>query len=470
MDKKFYVTTPIYYVNDQPHIGHTCTTLAADIIARYHRLLGEKVFFLTGTDEHRAKVAQAAKKAGLLPQDFCDQVSQSFQNIWPQLNIKYHYFVRTTNPDHKKIVQAMLQKIYRRGDIYQAQYQGYYCVGCEKFITETELVNGRCPLHPKQKIQKQSEKNYFFKLSAYVPSLIKAIEDESDPHHYEIIPESKKREVLSKLKVGVADLSVSRAHVAWGIPVPWDEKQTIYVWFDALLNYYSALEINHQKKFWPANVHVVAKDILWFHTVIWEAMLLSAGLSLPKTIFIHSFYTVAGQKMSKSLGNVITPHQLLEKFGIDGTRYLIAANFPYSSDRDVSWQKFDEKFNADLANGLGNLVARIAKLCENSQLKFEPAKPGWDRRYQKYLAKYQLEPALKLVWQWISRADQQVNQNQVWQQKGAALKKSLQSLVADIRQIAYHLQPFVPETAAKIAKQFAGPAIKTQPPLFPRLK
>ena len=469
MAKKFYITTPIYYVNDVPHIGHTCTTLVADIIARYRKLLGESVFFLTGTDEHGAKIAQAAKEAGLMPKKFCDQVSKNFQEIWPKLDIEYDYFIRTTNPKHEKIVQEFISKIYQKGDIYKGKYQGFYCIGCEKFITETELVNGKCPLHPKQKLQKQTEINYFFKLSKYVPKLIKAIEN----NEYFISPPAKKREVLTKLKAGVNDLSISRASVEWGIPIPWDKNQTIYVWVDALLNYYTALKINRKENFWPPTLHLIGKEILWFHTVIWQAMLLSVGAPLPKAVFAHSFYTIDGQKMSKSLGNVISPQQLLEKFGVDGTRYLIASSFPYENDADVGWKKFEEKYNADLANGLGNLVARLAKLCEKAN--FTPS--YYDdtyhhskfKKFHKLMLEYRVNEALELIWEKISQADKYINDTQPWLLEGEKLNKTLNYLVKEIREIALLLAPFMPETSKKIRQQFSGPKIKSQKPLFPRL-
>ncbi len=473
MKKKFYVTTPIYYVNDVPHIGHTCTTIAADIIARYHKLLGKEVFFLTGTDEHGAKVAEAAQKKGLLPKKFCDQVSKNFQEIWPKLNVEYDYFIRTTNPEHEKIVQEIIKKIYKNGDIYKARYEGLYCLGCEKFITETELTNGCCPLHPNEKVQKQSEENYFFKLSKYVPQLIKAIEDPKNKYHYQISPQSKREEVLSKLKTGVDDLSISRANVPWGIPIPWDKSQTIYVWVDALINYYSALKINEKKEFWPANLHLLAKDILWFHAVIWEAMLISAKISLPKEVFIHSFYMIDGQKMSKSLGNVISPQKLLERYGVDGTRYLIASSFPYDSDSDVGWKRFTEKYNADLANGLGNLVARVATLASRTENKYQKLNIKiTDKKFKDYhlsFKRYQFNEALTFIWEKISQADKQIDRKHPWTLKGKELEKVLQPLVKEIQEIALLLKPFLPETAEKIEKQFSGPKVKSAKPLFPRL-
>jgi len=467
--KKFYVTTPIYYVNDIPHIGHTCTTVVTDIIARYHKLLGEEVFFLTGTDEH-----EAAKEKGLSPQEFCDQVSKNFQEIWPKLNIEYDYFIRTTNPNHEKIVQEIIQKIYENGDIYKAKYEGLYCLGCEKFITEAELVNGRCPLHPNEDVQKQSEENYFFKLSKYVPQLIKAVENPKDKFHYQISPQSKKEEVLSKLRAGVPDLSISRANVPWGIPLPWDKSQTIYVWVDALINYYSALKINKKEDFLPANLHFLAKDILWFHAVIWEAILISAKISLPKEVFVHSFYMIDGQKMSKSLRNVISPQELLEKFGVDGTRYLIAASFPYDNDSDVGWGKFTKKYNADLANGLGNLVSRVATLASRTESTYKISNIKITdkkfKKYQRFLEKYQSNDALAFIWEKISQADKYIDSHHPWNLKGNELEKVLQPLVEEIQEIAFLLKPFIPETAEKIEKQFAGPKIKSAKPLFPRLK
>lgn len=466
MAKKFFITTPIYYVNDKPHIGHACTTVVADVVARYHRRLGEKVFFLTGTDEHGAKVAEEAAKANLPPQEFCDQVAKTFEEIWPKLGIQNDFFIRTTHPEHKRVVQEIITKIYQKGDIYKARYEGYYCVGCEKFITETDLVNGYCPLHPNQEIQKQSEENYFFRLSKYIPFLIKAIEDPNDPNHYQISPPGKKEEVLSRLKAGIEDLSISRANVSWGITVPWDNSQTIYVWFDALLNYYSALKITNKEGFWPADLHLIGKEILWFHAVIWEAMLLAAEISLPKEVFAHSFYTVDNQKMSKSLGNVITPKQLLAKFGVDGTRYLLVSHFPREDDSDVSWEKFIKKYNADLANGLGNLVARVAKLCEQSTISLK------DKKFQQYnrnLEEFRFDKALEFIWTKISQADKYLDQKQPWKLKGKGLEETLTHLVSEILEIAILLESFLPETAGKIQKQFAGPRIKSAPSLFPRL-
>lgn len=470
MEDRYYITTPIYYVNDVPHIGHTCTTVAADIVARYHRLSGKKVFFLTGTDEHGAKVAEAAIQKNQTPQDFCNQVSQTFSNIWPKLNIQYDYFIRTTNPDHEKTVQDVLTEIYKKGDIYKAKYKGLYCVGCEKFVTETDLADGKCPDHPNKKIVEQEEENYFFKLSKYVPLLIKAIEDKNDKNHYLISPESKRSEVLSKLKAGVNDISISRSQVTWGIPVPWDKSQTIYVWIEALFNYYTATKITKREDYWPADLHLVGKEILWFHAVIWEALLLASGLPLPKEVFAHSFYTIDGQKMSKTLGNVISPDDLLKTFGVDGSRYLIASSFPALNDADVGLTRFKEKYNADLANGLGNLVARVAKLCEKAKLPIPRKKYDLFPQVKSALDTCRLDEALREIWLHISTANASINESKPWDLKEDELEKNLEGLVSFIDSLVPNLLPFMPQTTEKIINQFKGPKIKAGPPLFPRIK
>ncbi len=470
MAKKFYVTTPIYYVNALPHIGHASTTIATDALARYHKLLGERTYFLTGTDEHGSTVAEAAEKAGKSPRKYVDEVTRKYRKTWPKLNIEYDYFIRTTDPKHEKLVQEFITKIYKKGDIYKGRYEGLYCIGCEKFLTESDLVEGKCPLHPNRKPEKQSEENYFFKLKKYQPLLIKALENKSDPRHYEIYPRERYNEVIKTLKGGIEDTSISRAKVEWGIPLPWDKKQTIYVWIDALLNYITALKITGNQWAWPAEVHVIAKDILWFHCIIWQALLISAGIKLPKKIFVHSYYTIDGRKMSKSVGNVISVDDLVKRYGADGARYLILSTFPASSDGDVGYSKFDIKYNADLANGLGNLVARVAKLCEKSGFDFKPTKSQLYPQIKKPLGQFQFEETLGFIWQKkIAAGDKLVDQEKPWELSGKKLETVLKKLVKEIRQISFNLQPFLPKTAEKIEKQFAGPKIKSEKPLFPRL-
>lgn len=472
MNKKFYITTPIYYVNDIPHIGHAYTTVAADVIARYHRNLEEDIFFLTGTDEHGAKVAEAAKKAGKEPKEFCNEVSLRFKKTWEKLNISNDYFFRTTDERHGKIVQEILQKIYDRGLIKKGIYEGLYCVGCEKFLTENDLINGCCPLHPNQKPIQQKEENYFFKLSEFKEKLKKAIKDRNDPNHYEILPKSRENEILGKLELGLNDVSISREGVDWGIPLPWDKKQTFYVWIDALLNYYTATRfLENKEKFWPADLHLVGRDILWFHTIIWPALLLAAGLPLPKKIFAHGFFTINGKKISKSLGNVILPDDLIKKFGIDGTRYLILSEFSFGADGDISIKKFETRYNADLANGLGNLVARVAKLCEKAKIEVKNANHSshFSKEVNKFLTEFKFDQALNFIWSKISEADHYLDQNKPWLLSGKKLNEILDDLIGKIKEIAIHLQPFLPETAKKIQKQFQCPKIKSESPLFPRL-
>ena len=398
---KYYITTPIYYVNDVPHIGHAYTTVAADVLTRYHKQKGDYVFLLTGTDEHGAKIAQAAQEKGLEPKEYADLVVPQFIDSWKLLNINYDHFIRTTDPEHEKIASQVLQKVYDNGFIYEDTYEGLYCVGCEKFLTETDLVEGKCPLHPNRDPVAQKEKNYFFKLKSFEKDLIELFES----GEVKIGPESRKNEVLGKLKLGLQDVSISRAGVSWGIPVPWDSSQTIYVWVEALCNYYTATRFLEGKdKFWPADLHLVGKDILWFHTVIWCALLKAADLPLPKQVFAHGFFTINGQKMSKSLGNVISPQELVDRYGVDGARYLLLSAFPFGDDGDFSFEKLDTKFNADLANGLGNLVARVAKLCENSGFLFDSKKGfNFDQYVASLLDGCRFDDALTRIWEYVKR-------------------------------------------------------------------
>jgi len=466
--KTFFITTPIYYVDDVPHIGHAYTTIAADVLARYHRLLGEEVFFLTGTDEHGLRVSQGAKAQDLTPREFTEKLAPQFVTIWNSLNLSYNFFIRTTDPHHEKIVQEFLTKLYKRGFIYEGVYEGPYCVGCEKFVTEGELKNGVCSLHPHLLPTRIKEKNYFFKLSAFQKQLITFFEKKEA-----IFPQERRNEILGKLKKEkLKDLSISRAGVTWGIPVPWDKKQTIYVWVDALLNYYSATQfVRGKKKFWPADLHLIGKDILWFHTVIWYALLLAADLPLPKKVFAHGFFTIEGQKMSKSLGNVIAPQKLIQQFGVDETRYLLLSEFPFGADGDISLDRFRQRYNAELANGLGNLVSRVAKLCETSGFNFEdtPTSHFFSKPFQSALSKYRIDEALSDIWVDIHALDAAIDKAKPWKLSGKELFKNLLGVISVIRHIAFDLQPFMPETAEKIQKQFAGPKIKANPPLFPRI-
>lgn len=383
-NKKFYITTPIYYVNASPHIGHTYTTVAADVLARYHRMIGDKTFFLTGTDEHGAKIEEKAEEAGKNPQEFADEVAASFKLAWQELNISNDGFIRTTDEAHKKAVQKALQYMYDKGDIYLGKYESLYCRGCEQYKNEKDLIDGKCPDH-KTIPEKMSEESYMFKLSKYKNILLEKIEKDAVPagrQELKISPAEKKNEILSFYKnEGLNDVSFSRKNVKWGIPIPWDESHTTYVWADAFLNYLTGLgwdgSGNKASEMWPADVQLMSKDILRVHATIWPAMLLSLDLSLPKEIFIHGFFMIDGQKMSKSLGNVIAPADLVKRYGVDGARYLLMSATPFGHDGDIGYEKFDEKYNADLANGLGNLVARTLSMTEKY---FEGRVPSPDNK------------------------------------------------------------------------------------------
>ncbi len=369
MPKPFYITTPIYYINDVPHIGHAYTSIAVDMISRFHKIAGREVFFLTGTDEHGNKVAEAAAKAGMTEIDFCNKIVVSFQDVLKKLDIENNDFIRTTSDRHKKAVWKILDAIRKaktddgQDVVYTADYEGLYCTGCEKFITEKDLVDGLCPDH-KVKPEALKEKNYFFRLSAFLPKIKQLIESDE----LQILPEERKREVLGLINQDLPDFSLSRERVKWGVPIPFDKDQVAYVWVDALSNYISAIgygdDTDKFNKWWNDSevVHVMAKDILKFHTLIWPAMLLAAGEKLPNTMYLHGFFTVNGEKMSKTLGNTIDPNALVDQYGIDGARYLLLTQFPFGVDGDVKANMFATKYNSDLANDLGNLVSRVSKM------------------------------------------------------------------------------------------------------------
>ena len=468
MTNKFFVTTPIYYINDVPHVGHTCTTVAADILARLHRQLGDEVFFLTGTDEHGQKVAEAADKEDMAPKEYCDKIAPTFINAWKNLNISNDFFVRTTDTRHEEIVSKLLQKIYNKGDVYKAKYEGLYCIGCEKFLTESDLSDNKCPLHPAEKTVFKSEDNWFFKLSKYIPRLIDLIEDDRTNF---VFPTGKRSEVLTKLKAGVNDISLSRENVAWGIAVPWDKSQTVYVWFDALINYYSVTQfLDGKQDFWPADLHILGKEILWFHTVIWQAMLMSAGIELPKKTYTHSFYMIDGQKMSKSLGNVISPQQLIDLFGVDGARYLIARSFPLENDSDVGIARFKERYNADLANNLGNLISRVCKLALNFQ--FPISNFQLEKSFINLIDNLKFDEAIGWVFEnYVDKSNNRLNEVAPWKLDANDPKRIevLTESVNNLRQAANYLKPIMPNTAETIEKIFNGEVKVLDKSLFPRI-
>lgn len=461
---KFYITTPIYYVNDKPHIGHAYTTVAADILARWQKMNGKDVFFLTGTDEHGAKIAEAAEKAGQEPQVFCDQVSAQFQEVWQKLGIHPDFFIRTTNPEHQKEAVNFLLKLKEKDYLYEKDYSGLYCVGCEKFITEKELVRGKCPDH-KSLPARIAEKNWFFKLKGFLPQIEKLIQD----GELIIQPENARKEVLGLFKQELDDFSISRQKVKWGIPVPWDKAQTIYVWVEALLNYWTALKIVGHDDFWPPDVHLMSHDILKFHAVYWLAMLLAYGFpeeKFPRKIFVHGYFTVNGQKMSKSIGNVVDPNVLIEKYGVDATRYLLFSQFPFGQDGDICEEKLTETYNADLANGIGNLVARVARF----QLRIDKLRIADCelKEYKSLMEELKFYEVLKLIMNKVKECNDMIEEKKPWKIKNEQeIEETLMPVVEKIIIIAEMLKPFMPNVSGKILE-----ILKTGKSeiLFPRIQ
>lgn len=472
--KKFYITTPIYYVNDRPHIGHAYTTIAADVLARFHRLKGNEVFFLTGTDEHGAKVAQSADQEHKEVKAFCDENARLFKDSWANLDISHDKFIRTTDPEHEQAVKKFMSNLQDQGAVYEGTYEGLYCTGCEKFITEKELVGGLCPDHKKPP-ESLKEKNYFFKLKDFLPDVAKMIA----ANEIIIEPAGRRNEVLGLIKQGLDDFSVSRESVKWGIPLPFDPGQVIYVWVEALQNYITAIGYGRDdqefSKWWPADIHLMAKDIIKFHAIFWPALLIAAGLKPPRKIFAHGFFSFDGQKMSKSLGNVIDPNALVEEYGSDATRYLLLTQFPFGQDGDIKADLFEEKYNADLANGLGNLVARISNMIEkflDGQVllkKDQRIKEAGE--IEQNILDLKFHEAFVSIWEVIGRANQTIDQEKPWElakKDQARLEKVLTDLAQVTVNVADLLQSLMPKTAKKIKSQFLAEKIKKQKPLFPR--
>lgn len=466
--KKFYVTTPIYYANDKPHVGHAYTTIAADILARYWRrkLGAENVFFLTGTDEHGQKIADSAKAAKKAPKEYVDSLIPRFQDAWKALNIESDIFMRTTFRGHIEYVQDFLKILHANGDIYKDTYEGFYCVGCESYKTETEIIDGKCPLHPNLKLEERSEENYFFALTKYAPRVVDAIEAGG----IKILPEKRKNEVLSRLKSeDLRDLSISRPGLEWGIPVPWDESHTVYVWTEALLNYASALSIKEVPSFWSPDVQLLGKEILWFHAAIWPAMLLAGGKDLPKTIFAHGWFTFDGQKMSKTLGNVIDPVELVSEWGADASRYFIISAVKFGEDGDLQVSKFSDLYNGDLANGLGNLLQRTIKLSEKAGLKIEPQEAEF-KEVDLAIEQLRLDEGLKIIWAEIRAANKLIEDTKPWELIGnesqsEKLNNVLTSCYRSLEKVAAGLAPYLPETSAKIVTQLKAQKAEV---LFPK--
>lgn len=463
--KKFYITTPIYYVNDLPHIGHAYTTVAADVLARWYKLNGREVLFSTGTDEHGAKIVQAAEKSGKSPQEFVDHISSEFKAAWQGLNAEFDVYTRTTDPVHKKTVSDFFDNLYKQGKIYKKKYEGDYCIQCEKFLATGDLNEDMCCPDHKIKPVKHAEENYFFKLSEYQDELLKILTDESHPGYLAVFPVERRNEVIGKIKAGLQDISISRAALKWGVPLPFDQNQVFYVWVDALLNYITAvgygIDNERFKKYWPADLQITAKDILWFHSVIWPAMLLSSGIRPPKKLFIHGFFTINGDKMSKSLGNVIRPKELTDKFGVEASRYLLLTLFPFGTDGDISWQALTDRYNTDLANNLGNLVSRTLTMmekylegkipAENPAQEFSVAEElaGIPKQFED-LEFHRIAETLQKA---IDKANRYIEDTAPWKlakTDPSAVPGIFFNLAKAIGTIAFHLLPFMPEISGRI--------------------
>lgn len=479
---KFYLTSAIPYVNARPHIGHALEFVQADTYARFKRLAGNDVLYLCGSDENSLKNVQAAEKVGTPIQEFVDTYSAYFTELGKNLSIQFDVFQRGSNEHHHKASQLLWQKCKENGDIYKKAYTGLYCVGCEMFYTKDELnENGECFEHPGKKLDEVTEENYFFKLSRYKEQLTELIKS----NKLEIVPEFRKNEVLSFLAGNVEDISISRSNERaknWGVTVPDDDTQKMYVWFDALNIYQSGVGFGSDEekynKWWPADGHVIGKGIIRFHAVYWPAFLLSAKLPLPKKLFVHEYITINGQKMSKTLGNVIDPNDVIAKYGADPLRYYLLAKISPFQDGDYSEEKFKLAYNADLANGLGNLVARVAKLAETIDFTLmEPRNRETehvitDGEYVEALEGYRFNEALAYIWNKISEVDKFINEEKPWvliKTDVDRAKSVLAHCIDQLQEIGLLLQPFLPETADKIIAQFRGPKITSQPSLFPRL-
>jgi len=473
-EKKFYITTSIPYTNASPHIGFALEAIQADVLARYHKSSGEDTFFLTGTDEHGIKTLRVAREAGKEPKEFADEVSGKFRELTKALNLSNDDFIRTTDEErHRPAVEKIWKQLDKNGDIYKKKYKGYYCPGCEAFKTEREIINGKCIIHKKE-VEPVEEENYFFRLTKYIDQIKKAI----NGGELDIVPESRKNETLSMLDQGLEDVSFSRSKDKyWGFPVPGDESQVMYVWCDALPNYVSGIGYTFdQKKFkryWPADVHCIGKDIMKFHTIFWPAMLLSLGLELPKTVFVHGFITADGQKMSKSLGNVVDPFELVKKYGADAVRYYLLREISAADDGDFSLEKFKALYNADLAGGVGNLLARVKKLADNLSVKpgkniqnneLEKEIEKTEKDYKKSLENFKFNDSLKSIWDLIAWCNKYIDEKKPWESKDVNV---ISDLLLALDKISQFVLPFLPETSEKIAGQLKN---KKSQPLFPRLK
>jgi len=511
MHNTFYVTTPIYYVNDSPHIGHAYTTIAADVLARYHRLTGSKVFFLTGTDEHGQKVQEAACERGVTPQEHCDEMVVRFQALWKKLNIANDDFIRTTEERHKTTVQEILISLYKKGDIYKTSYEGWYCVPDERFWTEKDLIEGHCP-ECGRAVQKIKESNYFFRMSNYQQWLISYI----DEHKDFILPITRRNEILGFLRQPLEDLCISRPRnrLSWGIPIPFDSDYVTYVWFDALINYVSApgyLKDNDRfLPFWNNVTHLIGKDILTTHSVYWPTMLKAMGLEPPRTVFAHGWWTIEGQKMSKSLRNVVEPITLIDKYGVDAIRFFLLREGTFGLDSDFSHRALVHRINSNLANDLGNLLNRSLAMTIkyfNGSIPKPSTTEGIDERLQEkaiqvvkkvdtHIRGIAFHKALDSIWELVGMTNKYIDETSPWSlakdtNKQRRLATVVYSITESLRYIAILLSPFIPSSSDKMWEALGikeklsqqgldstitwgrlaeGTVVTKIPPLFPRIE
>lgn len=458
--KKFYITSAIAYPNAKPHIGFAYEEIIVDTIARWHRLKEEDVFFLTGTDEHGTKIQKVAEEASMETQKFVDMMSEEYIHLKKLLNLSFNGFIRTSDKKiHYPTVEKIWNALVKSGDIYKKKYRGLYCYGCESFKTERELVNGLCPDH-QRKPKIVEEENYFFRLSKYADKVLELIES----GELKVLPKSRENEIVNVIKSGLEDVSFSRSvkSLKWGIPVPEDSSQVMYVWCDALTNYLSGIGYTSNpkkfKKYWPADVHVIGKDILRFHAVIWPAMLLSVKLQLPKTILVHGIITSGGQKISKTLGNIIDPYEQVEKYGVDALRYFLLREIPTGEDGDFSKKALVERINGELVSDLGNLIYRVLSLTEKFDGKIEGRDELSDKlnlkKIDEHVENFELHDAIAEIWSFVRAVNKYITEKEPWRLKGKEFVNVLYNLVEASRIIAILIHPFMPETAEKINEQF----------------